>query len=248
MSELVFWLAIAFCGILGACLAIPLLWHLWRAMGETVRRFCKCGVIFCAFALALTFKGATKNILPRFSSDAGITVTAAEINVATNDTDTTTLFYSYAGTNDVALPLWVRQSVSNEWAHLDSAWLYDDRFYANGTNTVFYFVNPPASNIVPYVMYYVGDNPPPVEIEESGGVEIVSFVMSSKAAVITYAVDGAMLRGGTGLVRVERNEADNVWAEVYATNHAATATNTVTATGFWIDRRTRWRVRMEVGQ
>ena len=33
------------------------------------------------------------------------------------------------------------------------------------------FVNPPdATNVVPYAMYWIGDNPPPVEIEESGGV------------------------------------------------------------------------------
>ena len=222
----------------------------YKGGAKIVRALCRkrCALCLAAVAVVAIIHGGAKNIVNRFSSDEGITVTAAEINVATNDTDATTLVYAYAGTNDVALPLYVRQSVSNEWEHLGAEWNLDGRTYADGTNTVVWSVQPPASNIVPFVMYYVGDNPPPVEIEESGGVEIVAFTMSSKSVSITYAVDGAMLRGGVGVVSIERSERANVWENFYTTNHVATATNTVTGAGFWIDRTTRWRVRMEVGQ
>ena len=189
-----------------------------------------------------------KNIVSRFSSDAGIVVTAAAISVATNETDATTLAYSYTGTNDVALPLWVRQSVSNEWAHLGEKWTLDGRTYANGTNTVNYSVAPPASNVVPFAMYYVGNDPPPVEIVESGGVEILGFAMSSKAVTITYAVDGNVLRGKTGQLHVEKCGADNIWLDLYTTNHTATVTNTITGPGFFVGNTTKWRVRMEVEQ
>lgn len=204
-------------------------------------------VAFVAIAAAIAY-GGSKNIVSRFSSDAGIVVTAATINVATNETDATTLAYSYTGTNDVALPLWVRQSVSNEWAHLGEAWTFDGRTYANGTNTVNYSVAPPASNVVPFAMYYVGNDPPPVEIVESGGVKILGLAMSSKAVTITYAVDGNVLRGKTGQLHVERCGADNIWLDLYATNHTATVTNTITGHGFFVGNTTKWRVRMEVEQ
>ena len=243
MADVVKWLAIAFCGVLLA----PFLCVMWTWANEAARKVMSCGVVFLALLIVFTFKGATKNITNRFSSDEGITVTAADINVATNETDATTLVYSYVGTNDVSLPLHVRQSVSNEWESLGGEWIVGGRTYQSGTNTVSLFVNPPASNIVPYVMYWIGNNPPPVEIEESGGVEIVSFAMSSRSVSITYAVDGAMLRGGVGVVHVEKNEA-NVWEDFYVTNHVTTVTNTVVGNGFYIDRLTKWRVRMVVDQ
>ena len=222
----------------------------YKGGAKIVRALCRkrCALCLAAVAAVAIIHGGAKNIVNRFSSDEGITVTAAEINVATNDTDATTLVYSYAGTNDVALPLYVRQSVSNEWEHLGAEWNLDGRAYANGTNTVTYHVQPPASNVVPFAMYYVGDNPPPVKIEESGGVEILAFVMSSKAVEITYAVDGAMLRGGVGVVNVEMAERAAPWETMYTTNHAASVTNTIRGAGFFIDRTTRWRVRMEVSQ
>ena len=244
-AEIVKWLAYAIASAFGAFMVA---FYACRLFGVTGRAFRNAGIAVAIVAVVATFKGGAKFIVNRFSSDEGITVTAAEINVATNDTDATTLVYSYVGTNDVAMPLYVRQSVSNEWEHLGAEWNFGGRTYADGTNTVVWSVNPPASNIVPFVMYYVGDNPPPVEIEESGGVDIVGFGMSSKHVSITYVVDGGVLRGGVGVVSIERSEHANVWENCYTTNHVATATNTVTGAGFWIDRTTRWRVRMEVRQ
>lgn len=235
-------LLIAVCVGLTLAPAIRDQWAKWRKVKPIEK-----AVALVAVSVAIAYGGA-KNILPRFSCDAGIAVTEATLNVATNDTDATTLVYSYAGTNDVALPLWVRQSVSNEWDHLGEEWVFDVRTYANGTNTVAYFVQPPASNVVPFAMYYVGNDPPPVEIVESGGVKILAFAMTSKAVTITYAVDGDVLRGKTGMLHVEKSEADNVWYDLYTTNHAETVTNTLTGTGFFVGRTTKWRVRMEVGQ
>lgn len=217
-------------------------------LARKLLRVMRHGAAIVAVAAVAILYGGAKNIRTRFSSDAEITVTEATINIATNETDATTLVYSYTGTNDVALPLWVRQNVSNEWEHLGAEWTLDGRTYAGGTNTVNYSVAPPASNVVPFAMYYVGNNPPPVEIVESGGVEILGFAMTSKAVTITYAVDGAVLRGKVGQLHVETSIADNVWADLYATNHTATATNTITGAGFFVGRTTKWRVRMEVEQ
>ena len=246
------WLTACCIFILLMLIAICVVFTLAPLLREPLARLRKLSPIEKAVALvavsvAIVY-GGSKNILPRFSCDAGIEVTEATLNVATNDTDATTLVYSYAGTNDVVLPLWVRQSISNEWEHLGEEWVFGARTYANGTNTLEYFVQPPASNVVPFAMYYVGNDPPPVEIVESGGVKILAFSMTSKAVTITYAVDGTVLRGKPGTLHVETSEKDNVWINLYTTNHAETVTNTLTSTGFFVGRTTKWRVRMEVGQ
>jgi len=244
LALLLKWWALGVVVIMGAACAA----YYGGRLLEKLKSIIRHGVALVAVAVVAIIYGGAKNIISHFSSDAGITVTAATMNVATNDTDATTLVYSYTGTNDVALPLWVRQSVSNEWEHLGEEWALDVRTYANGTNTCCYSVQPPASNIVPFAMYYVGNDPPPVEIVESGGVEILSFSMTSKAVTITYAVDGDVLRGKTGTLHVETCETDSVWLDLYTTNHAATVTNTITGTGFFVGKTTKWRVRMEVGQ
>lgn len=235
--------------ILAAIVIVPLVRLHWSKARATFLKMTLLdkAVALLSVSVAVVY-GGSKNLRPRFSCDSGIVVTEATLNVATNDTDATTLVYSYAGTNDVVLPLWVRQSVSNEWEHLGEEWVFGARTYANGTNTVEYFVQPPASNVVPLAMYYVGNDPPPVEIVESGGVKILAFSMTSKAVTITYAVDGTVLRGKPGTLHVETSEKDNVWIDLYTTNHAETVTNTLTHTGFFVGRTTKWRVRMEVGQ
>lgn len=238
------WWALFFGGVLGACV----LGALFCKGMDKLRKLRRAGLAVALVAIWAVIHGGTKNILARFSADEGVTVTAAEFTKATNDVDCTYLTYSYTGT-DAALPLWVRQSVSNEWAHLGAEWYYDDRIYANGTNTVCWFVNPPdATNVVPYAMYWIGDNPPPVEIEESGGVEIVNFFMSAQGVMITYAVDGSVLHGKVGALGIEMSQTNNVWNTVHATNVTETVTNTFTRSGFFVDKTTRWRVRMEVEQ
>ncbi len=244
MERVVFWLAVCFSCVLGAFVAAYALCK----VGDKLRALRRAGWACVLAAVVAVIHGGSKNIIQRFSSDGGIEVTSAVMDIATNDVDQTFLTYSYTGTNDVSLPLWVRQSVSNDWEHLGQEWVFDSRVYENGTNTCHYFVDPPASNIVPFAMYYVGNDPPPVEIVESGGVEILSFCMTSKAVTITYAVDGTVLRGKPGTLHVERSETDNVWIDLYTTNHADTVTNTLTGTGFFVGRTTKWRVRMEVEQ
>ena len=244
LALLLKWWAAGVVLILGACLVA------WGgcAMLEKLKQLLRGGVAIVAVAVVAILYGGAKNILSRFSSDAGIVVVSATMNVATNDLDATTLVYAYTGTNDVLLPVHVRQSVSNEWEELGEEWVFDGRVYDGVTNVVAWHVAASASNVVPHVMYYVGFDPPAVEIEESGGVEILSFGMTSKAVTITYAVDGSVLRGRVGTLHVETSPGDNVWLDHYTTNHVATVTNTIVGTGFFVDRTTRWRVRMEVPQ
>jgi len=241
MERFVLCFAVCFACALGACVVAGLLCQ----TGEKLRSLRRAGWACVIAAIVATIYGGTKNILNRFSADEGITVTSAEFTRATNGVERARLVYSYTGA-DALRTLWVRQSVSNEWEHLEEGWLLDGRTYAGGTNTVAWSVNPPATNYLPYAMYWVGNNPPPVEIEESGGVEIVSFFMSAQGVAITYAVDGSVLHGKTGALAVETSQGNGPWGVVHEESVTGTVTNTFSQIGFFVDRLTRWRVRMEV--
>lgn len=242
MERFVYYLAVSFACALGAFVVAGLLCK----TGEKLRTLRRAGWTCVIAAIIATIHGGAKNIFNRFSADEGITVTSAEFTRATNDVESAYIAYSYVGGSEES-PLWVRQSVSNEWDGITTqGWFPEERGSLNGTNYVLLIHPPVASNALPFAMYWIGNNPPPVEIEESGGVEIVNFFMSAQGVMITYAVDGSVLHGKVGTVRVERSEKDNVWIEEYVTNHTATVTNTLTGSGFFVDRTTRWRVRMEV--
>ena len=233
MERFVFLLAVSFACALGAFVVAGLLCK----VGEKLRSLRRAGWTFIIAAIIATIHGGAKNILARFSADEGITVTSAEFTRATNDVEQTFLVYSYAGA-DASWPLWVRDFVSNEWEHLEFEWMYDDRFFVDGTNTVTWWVDAPASNFFPHAMYWIGNNPPPVEI--------VSFVMSAQGVAITYAVDGSVLHGKTGALTVETSQGNGPWGVVHEESVTETVTNTFTQGGFFVDRLTRWRVRMEV--
>lgn len=242
MARLVLWLAVGFSCVLGACVVAGLLCK----AGEKLRALRRAGWACVIAAIIATIHGGTKNILARFSADDGITATSAEFTSATNDVESAYLAYSYVGGSEES-PLWVRQSVSNEWDGITTqGWFPEERYSLNGTNYVLLVHPPVASNAMPFAMYWIGNNPPPVEIEESGGVEIVSFNMSAQGVAITYAVDGSVLHGKVGALAVGTSQGNGPLAVVHETNVAETVTNTFTQSGFFVDRLTRWRVRMEV--
>lgn len=244
LSSILKWAAFVFAAIVGSGV---LAYFLWR-MGHAIRLFVRALRYFAIpMIVAATLYGGAKNIRSRFAADEGLQVTAAVFTRATNETDRTTLTYTYTGP-DVDLPIHIRSSVSNEWESLGVEWVYDGRVYEDGVNTVSWHVLPPASNIEASVYYYLGNDPPPVEIEESGGVWIVDYYMSSTNMWMQYAVDGAVLRGKTGTVAIELSEESSPWRTIYEAQHTATVTNEVNIPGFYIGKDTRWRVRMEVPQ
>lgn len=242
MAKFVLWFAVCFACALGSCVALGVLLKLC----EKIRALRRAGWACVVFAIVAAIHGGTKNILNRFSADEGITVTSAEFTRATNDVESAYLAYSYVGGSEES-PLWVRQSVSNEWDGITTqGWFPEERGSLNGTNYVLLIHPPVASNALPFAMYWVGNNPPPVEIEESGGVEIVNFAMSAHGVAITYAMDGSVLHGKTGTLAVETAQGNGPWGVVHEESVTETVTNTFTQGGFFVDRLTRWRVRMEV--
>ena len=243
MAQFVFWLAVGFACVLGACVLLGLLCK----TGEKLRTLWRCGWALVVAAAVAIIHGGTKNITNRFTADSGLAVVKAEITIPTNDVDNAFLVLKWTGP-DESQPLHVRDAVSEQWAFMGPEWLFDDRLYENGTNMATWWVDAPASNIVPRTFYHIGNDLPPVEIS-GDGVSLLDFRDSSPNVVITYAVDSAVLGGNAGTVRVEvQEDRGAVWMEVRWDAVSGGVTNTVTIPGFWINRDTRWRVRLEVDE
>ena len=247
MSRLVLWLAVGFSCALGACVAVGLLCKTGEKLRELWRCLWRAGWACVIAAIIATIHGGTKNITNRFTADTGLTVASAELTVPTNDVDNAYLVVKWLGP-DESQPLRVRDSVSEQWSYFGPEWLFDYRFYENGTNTVTWWVDAPASNIVPRAHYHIGNDLPPVEIS-GDGISIMDFQDTSTNVVITYAVESAVLGDNAGTVRVEvQEDRGAVWMEVRWDAVSGGVTNTVTIPGFWIGRDTRWRVRLEVSE
>lgn len=243
-------------------LALLLKWWTLGAvaiLGAGVAAWCACRVArrirslrkACpVVAVLATLYGGSKSIdlLPRFSADDGLTVTAATLEVPTNAVDNAYMTVEWAGP-DEDRPLSVRESRSETWAPFGAQdWLFDWRFYENGTNRATWWVDAPATNVQPHAFYHLGSDLPPVEIE-GDGVTIEDFRASSTNVVLTYAIEHTCVGGHVGTARVELQEARGaVWMEVSAITVSGGVTNTVTFPGFWIGKDTRWRVRLEVEQ
>lgn len=243
MAQFVFWLAVGFACVLGACVVAGLLCK----TGEKLRAIRRAGWACVLAAIIAVIHGGTKNITNRVTADAGLAVVQAEITIPTNDVDNAFLVLKWTGP-DESQPLHVRDAVSEQWAFMGPEWLFDDRLYENGTNMATWWVDAPASNIVPRTFYHIGNDLPPVEIS-GDGVSLLDFRDSSTNIVITYAVDSAVLGDNAGTVRVEvQEDRGAVWMEVRWDAVSGGVTNTVTIPGFWINRDTRWRVRLEVGE
>jgi len=248
MQAFVFWIAVGFSCALGACVLVGLLCK----TGEKLRTLWRCGWALVVAAAVAIIHGGTKNITNRFTADSGLTVVKAEINVATNEVDNTTLDLSWVGPDEYT-PIYVRNSPSETWRLLqdvDGWYQWDPRWNDGGTNFVGWMVSGgvAASNVTVWAQWYIGTDLPPVEIE-GDGISILDFRDTSTNVVMTYTVERAVLGDNAGTVRVEMQEDSGaVWMEVRWDAVYGGATNTVTIPGFWIGRDTRWRVRLEVDQ
>lgn len=243
LSLLLKWWALFFAAIL----AVGVFAYIAVKATDKLKKLLRKGALV-AVAVAAVIYGGTKNITNRFTADSGLAVVKAEITIPTNEVENANLVVSWTGP-DESQAFNARDLASEPWhALVDDGWLFDDRVYANGTNTAYFFVTAPASNIVPRAHYHVGTDLPPVEIE-GDGISIHDFRDTSTNVVMTYTVERAILGDNAGTVRVEVQEGrGSVWMEVRWDAVYGGVTNTVTIPGFWIGRDTRWRVRLEVDQ
>ena len=253
LALLLKWWAVFFAGILAVCLLAYLAIKLTGSLKKLFRRGC---IGLAALTVVCVLHGGAKNIKNRFSADDGIAVVSAEMNIATNETDMTTLVVTWTGPNE-GQPLYVREKVTDRWASIDDVedgqWLFDERIYANGTNTATWFMNPgpAASNATMFAMWHLGGNDlPPVEIVDGDGISILSFGATSHQVVMSYGINPSALGDILNYAVIEMAAADGIWTEAWRATvmpiNPQSFTNEVTFTGFYVGRTTRWRARLEV--
>ena len=250
LAMLLQWWAFFFGGIFAVGVCVYLAKKVIGKLKKLLRRSALVVV-----AVAAVIYGGAKNITNRFSADDGIAVVAAEMNVATNETDRTTFAVTWTGP-DAVQPLYVREKVTDRWTPIDEAedgqWQFDERIYAAGTNTATWFMNPgpAASNATLFAMWHLGNDLPPVDIEDGDGISILSFGATSHGVTMSYGINPSALGSILNHAVIESAERDGAWREMWrevvmpsVTNNW---TNTVEFTGFWVGRMTRWRARLEV--
>ena len=239
------WFAIGFCAALGGAVVT---YYTVRTLAK-LRSLRRAGWAVCFVAAVAIIHGGTKNLLPRFTADEGLAVTAATMNRATNEVDATTLEVSWTGAAENR-QIWVRKSAHDQWTALgdtEDGWAFDVWEFDGVTNSARYSIlpGPAASNATVWTQWHLGDDLPSVEID-GDGVTIEAFAATSKAVSIRYGVNPSALGANGGDVHVEVQRKNEAWDVLSSTHISTPETNTVTFAGFWVGEITRWRVRLEV--
>ena len=123
----------------------------------------RAGIGLLIVAVVAIIHGGTKNITNRFTADPGLQVVEATFDRATNEVDSTYLTVKWTGPDEDA-PFYVRDSVHDAWGRLGEEWMFDWRYYENGTNSATWWIDPgvAASNATIYAQWHLGSDLPPV--------------------------------------------------------------------------------------
>ena len=181
----------------------------------------------------------------------GARVTITEIGGRAFDPEAT---YTIATIDFVAsggdpAPMWYRQATSNDWTLATAdGWQAVRADISGGIYTRVWEHSGTNAELTAWNMWYFGENPPAVEITETGGVSIVSAAFTGKFARFEWKIDDEVeIRAGSR-VMLQGRDSENDWQTV-SLDESPTHTHTSTTVyGFFLDRKTFWRVRLEVPQ
>lgn len=212
--------------------------------GRSVWRLALC-LWFCA----ATYVGFTKfgSILTKSSADEGTTL----VEVMAGETNGYSCVIAKATGLDPA-PMWYRMAASNEWVNATN-----DGWTATSVERIGNFYTREWRNadtneaVTGWTMWYFGENPPPVEVIVTGGVNLLGAVFSGQFVRFTWQVDEDVpLKPGSRLViqNMEHTDSLPMWDEVVADESPTTNVTETVVYGFYLDRKTSWRLRLEVPQ
>lgn len=249
------WWALFFCGILSVCIVVYASKMGCDALKSLAKKVWKASPAIFVIAIFSVIYGGSKSVKNYFSSDEGLTIVSADINIATNEVDDTTLTVVWTGP-DTNQMVYVREKATEYWSTLADAnpnWTFTSRIYENGTNTAVWTISHgvAASNITAYAMFHLGENNlPPVEIVDMEGIEVLSFGATSHSVTMEYGINPDALGNILNYAVIDRSGNDNSWIEMYRAvvmpGNTEALTNSVQFQGFWVGRTTKWRARLEV--
>lgn len=223
--------------IMWACLALLAVIVLaatapWFA--ARLREFFGVGLIFAGVAVGFIYVGSTKHVT-NAGADSGISL--AYIDVATNDVPDTVVTVAYTNGVTASTPVWVRDKVTDRWTELEK----NDASIAssNGVNYLTFTV--PGTNYLQSTYWWVGSDTPPVVVESSG-IEIVSFVCTSRRCDVSFTCSDPNCTA----FKLQDSDDGEEWhdaAEIQAPGAFNPATvHQISASGFFVGRTRYWRV------
>lgn len=207
----------------------------WRKTGSSARHVLLVGTC-CVIGYA-----GSKSIASKSASDDDVVLTGVELSV-TNGVAVLTA----SSTGAAPQPCWFRESATNAWTlATDDGWELVSSTSSTPPGSYTNVWERADTNGCDHAAWYFGDNPPAVEIEVSGGVEIVGLSASGRAIGLTWNVESNVVLSAGAQVVVECREDGAAWTEKFR-HSASNGVGRVDFRGFHLDRTTRWRVKLEV--
>lgn len=207
----------------------------WRKTGRVAR------CVLLAGACCLVHYAGSKSVMSKSASDDGIVLTGVKLDV-TNGVAVLTA----TSTGAAPQPCWFRESATNAWTlATDDGWELVSAASSNPPGSYTNVWERADTNGCDHAAWYFGDNPPAVEIEASGGVEIVEFLVSGRAIGLTWNVESDVVLSAGSQIVVESREENAPWTEK-SRHSASNGLGRIEFRGFHLDRTTRWRVKLEV--
>lgn len=225
-------------------------------------RICRKSVPFAILLIVAIIYGATKNITSKTSTDENIDLLFAGIEIS-NKVETvegvvTTNFYSATLVLKVSpdssepKPMWFRESRLNTWTNVTNiatfdslAPVFDPDSSGNGTN-VFKWVSYDWSNNWNHAQWYIGTDPPAVEvdIDDDNYIIIDEFCMTSKRVRIKFHLNPAFNYPEGTTIAIQRKVEYRRFETV--DEFIAIREGVYEWHGFEVGKRTEWRLHIAV--
>ena len=201
--------------------------------------------VLTAWFCACSYIGVTKvkSILLSSGSDDGTTLVSAVCGVTNGYS-----FVEVKATGGDPGPMWYREA--NDWILAENeGWnaisldhsgaMYSREWRHSDTNDL----------VITHQMWYFGQNPPAVELTATGGITILSAMFTGKFVRFTWCIDQDVSLPPGSEVHLQNIFLDDrlpMWEDRVVDQYPDHQTNETAVTGFFLDRRTAWRFRLEV--
>lgn len=195
--------------------------------------------------MSTTLYAGWKSIIDKSAADSGTSL--AEVYAGPTNGMSRVHVKAYGGKPE---PMWYRNTKDQTWIKaVDDGWMLDYALDDGNLHERQWMHTSTNDAVTAWHMWYFGENPPAVEIVEQGGVVITGFAVSGRSVKVTWEIKNHVELLGGSVVTVEYatvKDGNDVWTTVFTDNAPVHGERSMLSTGFYLDRITKWRVRLEV--